>query len=179
MAKNENQEIQRTGLAAGFNFGSTMTAPMPEQPKSAEEKPVEPTVSAEPIDTPVDTVEPKKETREPKKKETPAKKETQEPKKKETSAKKETQEPKKKEKPAKKKAQDTDADADEIEAAAETVGVGYRKQLAAKRSRETLSHRTTISLAPSLKHKVDEAVEKGEVKSLNDLVNYLLTQYFS
>ena len=62
--------------------------------------------------------------------------------------------------------------------AAEPVMAEYRKQYKEQCARETRSCRTTISLKPSLKCRIDRAVERKEIKSLNDLVNYLLEQYF-
>ena len=46
------------------------------------------------------------------------------------------------------------------------------------KKRETRSVRTTISLTPRVYEHLTRATEAGDIKSANDLINYLLEQYF-
>ena len=46
------------------------------------------------------------------------------------------------------------------------------------RERTTRCVRTTISLTPKVHQRVTLATERGEIKSANDLINYLLEDYF-
>lgn len=46
------------------------------------------------------------------------------------------------------------------------------------KQRETRSVRTTISLTPRVYEHLTRATEAGDIKSANDLINYLLEQYF-
>lgn len=46
------------------------------------------------------------------------------------------------------------------------------------KQRETRSVRTTISLTPRVYEHLTRATESGDIKSANDLINYLLEQYF-
>lgn len=48
-----------------------------------------------------------------------------------------------------------------------------------EKQRETRSIRTTISLTPRVYDRMVQATEEGEIKSANDLINYLLEQYFA
>ena len=47
-----------------------------------------------------------------------------------------------------------------------------------EKKRETRSVRTTISLTPRVYEYLTRATEAGDIKSANDLINYLLEQYF-
>lgn len=47
-----------------------------------------------------------------------------------------------------------------------------------EKKRETRSVRTTISLTPRVYEHLTRATEAGDIKSANDLINYLLEQYF-
>lgn len=164
MAKNETQELQKNGgLMAGLSFAPPV-APQPVADEEGRGGETHETPAVTPRESSQEPATPKKGTNPPKTKKTPQ------------TAPKAAEAPKKSETPQ--TVPDDEADDGEALPVARVVEAGYRQQFAAKRARETLTHRTTISLAPSLKAKVDEAVERGEIKSLNDLVNYLLRQYF-
>lgn len=61
--------------------------------------------------------------------------------------------------------------------AAGSIQSSYAAKL--KQKKETRSVRTTISLTPAVYEKLTAATEAGEIKSANDLINYLLEQYFA
>ena len=65
--------------------------------------------------------------------------------------------------------------------AAATEQVSIRSTYVASfrdKKRETRSVRTTISLTPRVYEHLTRATEAGDIKSANDLINYLLEQYF-
>lgn len=65
--------------------------------------------------------------------------------------------------------------------AAPTEQVSIRSTYVAsfkEKKRETRSVRTTISLTPRVYEHLTRATEAGDIKSANDLINYLLEQYF-
>lgn len=48
-----------------------------------------------------------------------------------------------------------------------------------RKKRPLRNCRTTISLTEEVREKADRAIDNGEIRSLNDLINYLLTSYFN
>lgn len=47
-----------------------------------------------------------------------------------------------------------------------------------RKKRPLRNCRTTISLTEEVREKADRAIDNGEIRSLNDLINYLLASYF-
>lgn len=91
---------------------------------------------------------------------------------------------KKAEKPAKKAAKPEKKPAEKLAkqgSAAPTEQASIRSTYVAsfkEKKRETRSVRTTISLTPRVYEHLTRATEAGDIKSANDLINYLLEQYF-
>lgn len=88
---------------------------------------------------------------------------------------------KKAEKPAKKAAVKQAEKPAEQGSAAPTEQASIRSTYVAsfkEKKRETRSVRTTISLTPRVYEHLTRATEAGDIKSANDLINYLLEQYF-
>ena len=88
---------------------------------------------------------------------------------------------KKAEKPAKKAAVKQAQKPAEQGSAAPTEQASIRSTYVAsfkEKKRETRSVRTTISLTPRVYEHLTRATEAGDIKSANDLINYLLEQYF-
>lgn len=87
-------------------------------------------------------------------------------------------------KPAKKEAKTVKKPAErrvEQRSAAPTEQASIRSTYVAsfkEKKRETRSVRTTISLTPRVYEHLTRATEAGDIKSANDLINYLLEQYF-
>lgn len=87
-------------------------------------------------------------------------------------------------KPAKKEAKTVKKTAErpvEQRSAASTEQASIRSTYVAsfkEKKRETRSVRTTISLTPRVYEYLTRATEAGDIKSANDLINYLLEQYF-
>mgnify|MGYP004524466191 CR=1 FL=1 len=48
-----------------------------------------------------------------------------------------------------------------------------------RKKRPLRNCRTTISLTEEVREKADRAIDNGEIRSLNDLINYLLASYFN
>ena len=59
------------------------------------------------------------------------------------------------------------------------VGMSYAAARRFRKKRPLRNCRTTISLTEEVREKADRAIDNGEIRSLNDLINYLLTSYFN
>ena len=77
------------------------------------------------------------------------------------------------EKPAEKPAEQGSAAPTEQASIRSTYVASFKEK-----KRETRSVRTTISLTPRVYEHLTRATEAGDIKSANDLINYLLEQYF-